>query len=101
MITCLAKDGKTIRKGAKNCWAHWVNKPVLVGADINNKQAKMNDDYFVWLTTEGITCPAGTGLEKCKQKKANPCTSSRITRMKDAGMIGAYCVPTFTWEDKK
>lgn len=71
MITCLANDGKTIRKGSKNCWAHWVNTPVLVGADINKKQAPMNDDYFVWLTNEGITCPAGTGLEKCKQKTAN------------------------------
>lgn len=46
-VRCLANDRKTIRSGAKNCWAYW-----LEGGGIGNPKV----DQYLWLTTEGVEC---------------------------------------------
>jgi len=89
----------TVKTGSKNCWAYWVSgTSVSVGTDIATNKNILQDRY-IWLTQEGITCPAGTGIEKCKIKKETACNASKLKRMNIAVGSSSICIPGFTWED--
>jgi hypothetical protein len=61
----------TVRTGAANCWAHWIEGATLVIGN-DNSNAPIKQDQFVWLTQEGISCGTDAlgvlreGYEKCK-----------------------------------
>jgi len=54
----LAADFKTVREGAANCWPFWIEGATL-DIGVNASGSVIKQDYFVWLTTEGITCNSG------------------------------------------
>jgi len=101
----LAADFTTVRTGATNCWAYWIEgQEQEIGVDLGGTVIKQ--DTFVWLTNEGISCGTDSngvlreGVEKCMIDKSIPCNTSKLARLNIGSESSTICIPTLTWKER-
>lgn len=96
----------TIRTGAANCYAYWIEgADLVIGQKTNGDSIKQ--DRFIWLTNEGVTCGtdaatgvALTGIENCKTDTTIPCNTSKLGRLNIGSNSASICIPTITWKKR-
>lgn len=93
----------TVLTGSDKCYPYWDESATVdIGTELDGKVIK--NDYFVWLTQEGVSCTTSTGVTKlghdnCKysKKSGGECSVTKSKRLGVGANSSSICIPTLTW----
>lgn len=107
MISCLAADMTTVKTGSDNCYPYWdEGSGMVVGLERDAKATEIKNDYFVWLTQEGVKCRDKTntkdllGYKNCKPVIGSGCSATKLKRLglTPGSNSSSICIPAITWK---